>query len=184
MEIPKQYKSLEYLHDVKWNDIFSVWRSREAYQNTWKEHWEERGFDSWDEWRKNYASPIKPKDKNWKIYKINDIADIQEIYGVPSRAWIKNCYDGEITMKLGDILNHPMVKDNGKIEAILNNFPYQTMFTGIINGEKIVLIEGMHRALASAEMYRKNIAPNTIIVIALSEHSGEIPKIGKGDNKN
>jgi len=182
MKIPNQYKSLEYVHDIEWSDIFSVWRAYEAYQACWREHWIERGFDSWDEWRNNYILPLSPESKEWKIYKIKDLKMIGEFYGVPSRGWIKKCYNGEITKKLGDILDHPMIKDNKKIDAIMKNSPYQTMLTGIVNDGKIVLVEGMHRVCALALMAKDDVKYSGDIVIALAEHKGEISKIGKGSN--
>ena len=42
--------NLEYIHDIEWKDVFAVWRIGESYQENWKKHWEERGFESWDEW--------------------------------------------------------------------------------------------------------------------------------------
>ncbi|HIP50185.1 MAG TPA: hypothetical protein EYG99_01920, partial [Candidatus Pacebacteria bacterium] len=61
LKIPKQYKSLSYIYDIEWQDIFAVWRAYESYQKDWQDHWEERGFKSWDEWRKDYISPLEPE---------------------------------------------------------------------------------------------------------------------------
>ena len=182
MEVPKQYNSFEYVCNIEWNDIFAVWRAGESYQEGWKSHWLERGFDSWDAWRGNYVAPIFPENKNWKIYRIKNLDEIREIYGTPSRGWIEKCYDGEITKKIGDILEYPIIKNNDKIQAILKNFPYQTMLTGVINDGRIVLIEGMHRTCALAIMAENKIEHNGDVMIALAEHEGEIPRIGKGNN--
>ncbi len=181
MKIPDKYKSLEYIHDRSWDEIFSVWRSYEAYQKSWKNHWQEREFNSWDDWRKDYISSISPENKKWSIYRINNISDVSNFYGVPSRGWIEKCYNGEVTKKLSEISDHPVIKNNDKIDAIKNNFPYQTMLTGVVNENKIILVEGMHRALALARIAGDGLKIEGDMIIALAEHKGEIPKLGKGN---
>ncbi|MDD5043073.1 MAG: hypothetical protein PHD51_00170 [Patescibacteria group bacterium] len=182
MKIPEQYKSLEYVHDIEWRDIFAVWRVYEAYQKGWEKHWRERGFNSWDEWRANYVAPLKPQEKKWKIYRINDIAEVEKFYGTPTRSWIAKCYGGIITKRLSDIINHPLIAANNKIKDIINNFPFQTMLTGVIHNGEIVLIEGIHRAGALALMAREGKRSGGEVVIALAEHDSELLPLGKGDS--
>lgn len=178
LQIPQQYKSFEYEGDIEWRDIFSVWRSYEAYQQDWKKHWMERGFESWDDWRENYVAPLEPEKLSWKVYRINDpIQDINLIYGVPSRGWQEKCYGGEKTKMIKDILAHTIIIENEKIKSIMRNFPYQTMLTGIVNKERIILIEGMHRASALAQ--REGAYGD--VIIALAQYEGEILSIGRGN---
>ncbi|MFA6047575.1 MAG: hypothetical protein WCV59_00530 [Parcubacteria group bacterium] len=151
LTIPDQYTSLELIDSITWDKIFDTWRQGEAHQESWKKHWEERDFDSWDEWRKAYAAPLNPEKLGWFLYKINEpLKEFPEIYGVPSHSWIEKAYDGKITMQLKDILNLPIIKANQKIIDIKKNFPAKTMLTGLIWQDKIILIEGMHRACALA----------------------------------
>jgi hypothetical protein len=181
MDIPEQYTSLTYIHDIDWRDIFAVWRSYEAYQKEWEKHWVERGFDSWDAWRSSYIAPLAPESRQWEIYRITDPAhDVPLMYGVPSRGWQAKCYNGASTKMIVDVLLHPMVADNPKMREIEEKFPYQTMLTGIVHEGRIVLIEGMHRACVLARMkaYKENS-----VTIALASYNGEIPSIGKGDIK-
>lgn len=178
LKIPQQYKSFEYEGDVEWRDIFSIWKSYEAYQKDWQKHWLERGFESWDDWRNNYIAPLEPEKHHWKIYRIkNANQDVPLIYAVPSRGWQEKCYAGQKTKMIKDILTHPTVAENEKVKSMIENFPYQTMLTGIINKERVVLIEGMHRALALAQM--KNIKGD--VLIALTQFEGELPSIGRGN---
>lgn len=178
MKIPEQYKSFKYEGDIEWKDIFSVWRAYEAYQEDWQRHWLDRGFESWDDWRKNYIAPLEPEKNLWKIYRITEpIRDINLIYGVPSRGWQEKCYEGEETKMIGDILMHPVVLGNEKVKSIIGNFPFQTMLTGIIYKDKIILIEGMHRALALAQL-REHEGD---VVMALAEFEGGLPSIGMGN---
>ena len=179
IKIPQQYESLEYIETLEWRDIFSVWRSCEAYQKDWQEHWLARGFESWEDWRENYSAALEPESHIWEIYRIKNTShDVAAMYGVPSRGWQEKCYAGETTKIIGNILAHPMVAENNKVKSIMNNFPYQTMLTGIVNEERIILVEGMHRALALAQMENSNKGD---VVIALTHYKGELPSIGRGN---
>jgi hypothetical protein len=181
--IPKDYSSFEFVRPISWEEIFNCWRRGEAGQESWKRHWEERGFDSWDEWRTTYASPLQPASLQWHLYKITDpLKDFPSIFGVPANAWIKKAYNGEATKQLKTILDNPIIKENDKIQAIKKDFPKETMLTGIIYDEKIVLIEGMHRACAMASWDPK-IPFNSDVTIALALWEKEIPAIG-GNYKN
>ena len=183
MKIPKQYKTLKYIHDIDWKDIFAVWRAYEAYQKGWQEHWQERGFNSWDEWRRNYIAPLKPENLQWKIYRITKPGkDVPNIYGVPSRGWRQNVYGDKKTIPLAKVVEKISADNrrNEKVEAVKNNFPYQTMLTGIINEGRIILVEGMHRGVALAMMKEDEIIGD--VVIALANYEGNLELLGKGDN--
>lgn len=179
LAIPNQYSSLEFIKPIGWPEIFETWRKGEAHQESWKKHWEERGFSSWEEWREAYAQPLTSEGLDWHLYKINKpLEEFPNIYGVPSDAWIKKAYNGEKTKILKDIINLPIVTENDKVTAIKKYFPKNTMFTGIIVDEKIVLIEGQHRALALTS-WDKSVPLNSEIMIALTEwKEKEIPRIG------
>ena len=178
LNIPKKFSSFKLVRQIEWPEIFDAWRKGEARQESWKRHWEERGFDSWDEWRKAYAEPFQPETPKWFLYEITDpIKEFPEIYAVPSKSWIEKAYGGERTKKFKDIAEHPIIKDNDKIIAIKNNFPAETMLTGLLCGEKIVLVEGMHRAAALATWDLK-IPFSGKVHMAIAEWNKEIPEVG------
>ena len=70
------------------------------------------------------------------------------------------------------------------MSAVLRDFPTKTMFTGVVHDGKIILVEGMHRALALARM-AKDVLPLPAIDLttALCNYPEEIPALGKGDGK-
>ncbi|HLN18904.1 MAG TPA: hypothetical protein VK255_01910 [Patescibacteria group bacterium] len=183
LSIPQQYPSIKFIRPISWPEIFAIWKEGEAHQQSWKKHWEERGFDSWEQWRKAYASPLEPEKLEWNLYKIGDPIEVfPEIYGVPSKSWVKKAYQGETTKKLKNIIDIPSVKDHPKVIDLKKNFPAKTMFTGIVSGGKIILIEGMHRACALAN-WPDSTPPKSDVSIALAEWKKEIPIIG-GNYKN
>ncbi|MEK7598494.1 MAG: hypothetical protein AAB487_02050 [Patescibacteria group bacterium] len=184
LNIPQQYKSLEFVKDIKWSDIFNIWKEGEAQQDSWKKHWEERGFKSWEEWRNAYAEPLDPQNLQWSLYRINDpIIDLPHFYGVPSRGWVDKAYGGKTTMELKDLVALPLISENEKVAFIKKDFPNETMLTGIVYDNRIVLIEGQHRACALAS-WDKEASLNSKITIALATlDKTEIPILGTGDSK-
>lgn len=147
ISIPEQYTSLIHVKSLSWKEVFDMWRDLEAWQESWKNHWEERGFDSWDEWREAYIAPYHPASLVWELYEIsNPLQDIPNFYGTPTKGWIEKVYDGKTSLQLKDIVSHPVIIANEKIAAIKQDFPKETMLTGIVHKDQIILIEGMHRA--------------------------------------
>lgn len=178
LNIPNRFNSFKFIRPIAWSEIFDSWKKGEAHQEMWKKHWEGRGFSSWEEWRAEYAKPFRPETLEWSLYEIaNPTQELPEIYAVPSKAWIEKAYGGEKTKKFKDIAEHPLIKNNDKILAIQNNFPKETMLTGLLCGDKIVLIEGMHRAAALAAWNAK-VPLTGKVFIALAEWPEEIPVLG------
>lgn len=176
--IPEQHTSLVRIKPLSWKEVFDMWRSLESWQESWKQHWTERGFDSWDEWRQAYVAPFHPETLSWELFQISDpIKDLPLFYGTPTKSWIEKAYDGEITKRLQDITHLPIIKDNKKILDIKRDFPKKTMLTGIIHGDDIVLIEGMHRSAALAT-WNHQIPFSGDVTIALAEWNVPIPAIG------
>jgi hypothetical protein len=183
IEIPAEYTSLEFVRPISWEEIFDQWRKGEAGQESWKRHWEERGFDSWDEWRTAYAEPLQPASLHWSLYEIkNPLKEFPLIFGVPTDAWIRKVYNGETTKQLRKITDSPFFQENEKVSSIKKSFPQETMLTGLVHENKIILIEGMHRACALAG-WDKNIPLDSEITIALALWDKEISRIG-GNYKN
>lgn len=178
LKIPQQYSSLEYIEPIKWENIFAKWREGEAWQECWKKHWKERGFKSWDEWRKAYAAPLKPETLEWFLYRIKDpLKDLPLFYGAPSHSWVEKAYGGKVTKQLKDITDLPIISENSKVLDIKKDFPEKTMLTGIIHEDKIVLVEGMHRASALAS-WNPKVSLKSDVTLALAKWENEIPKIG------
>lgn len=178
LSIPEQYTSLTPLGPISWEEAFDIWRELEARQDSWKQHWTERGFNSWDEWRTAYVTPFHPETLSWGLFRIADpIRDLPSFYGTPTKAWIEKAYEGETTRQLKDIAQLPVITENKKILDIKRGFPENTLLIGIIHDGKIVLIEGMHRASALATWGSETPFLGKIS-IALAEWNNSIPAIG------
>ncbi len=173
-----------FLNPITWSEIFDTWREREARQASWKEHWESRGFESWDEWRRAYIGPYRPETRDWSLYRVPDPTRVfPDIFSVPTDAWIRKAYGGETTKQFRDIVDMPVFKENAKIDAIRKDFPDDTMLIGLWFRGDIVLLEGMHRAAALATR-DPNIPFTGEVTIALAKWTEpELLRIG-GDYKD
>ncbi len=178
LTIPSQYTSLKYIRPTSWKEVFDTWRELEAWQKSWKQHWTERGFDTWDEWRKAYIEPYQPTNLSWELYEITEpLKDAPYFYGTPTKGWIEKAYAGETTLQLKELAQHPILKDNEKINDIKRNFPAETMLTGVVYDNKIVLLEGMHRANALAN-WSSGSSFTGKVTIALANWSKPLLRIG------
>lgn len=178
--IPKQYRSLKFQGLIHWSTVFNHWEKAEAHQDSWREHWEKRGFKSWREWREDYISPLKPAGLKWFLFQVTDPAkDVPLFYGVPSKTWSEFAYEGEKTRQLGEVKNFPVVTENQKISAIKENFPCGTLLIAVLNEKRIVLLEGMHRACALADWPEEKSCFEEVH-LALAIWKKEIPTLGIG----
>lgn len=176
--IPEQHPSLVPIRPITWTEIFGAWREMESYQESWQRHWTERGFDSWDEWRTAYTAPLHPETLSWELYEMTEpLHDAPFLYGTPTKGWVEKAYGSETTKQLKDLARLPIITENDKVRAIQKNFPKTTMLTGLIHDDKIVLIEGMHRANALAT-WDSTIPFTKKVTIALAEWIDPIPIIG------
>lgn len=184
INIPKRYGSLKFSGLITWNMIFRRWEEAESHQETWKKHWEGRGFESWREWREDYISPFKPASLKWFLFQITDpVKDSLSMFGVPSKTWSKLAYAGETTKRLQEIKNLPIVVENPKVIAIRENFPQKTLLTAVVNGGRIVLVEGMHRSCALATWPTEKDCFEEVF-LALAVWKKEIPTIGGNFKRN
>ena len=184
LKIPKQYEALKLISSIFWSSIFDDWRRMEASQPSWKEHWEKRGFSSWDEWRNDYIGPFRPASLTWFLYKIKDPVNVLPLfYGVPSKTWIRMAYEGETTKQLKEILEAPVVCENPKIFGIGKNFPRKTMLTGVLHEDRIVLVEGMHRACVLAGWGKNKPFEGEVLIALALWNEKDLPVIG-GNQKN
>ncbi len=182
-KMSKSHLFLEFLRPIAWTDIFDIWRECEAWQRSWKEHWESRGFESWNEWRSTYIRPYHPETLDWSLYRIPDpTAAFPDVYGVPTDAWIRKAYGGETTRRLREIVDAPVIKENAKIDAIKSNFPDSTMLIGLLFRGDIVLLEGTHRAIALATWNPDTLFASQVTIALAEWTKPELLRIG-GDYK-
>ncbi len=166
---------LRFIRAVSWKEVFGFWRENEAGQPDWINHYKEKGFKSWDEWRKICADKFRCDELNWNLYEITNAKKrILHFYGGPFSGWTKYYYKGRNTRKFSTLLKYGEIKNNAKIGRIADSFPKKTVIIGLLVDGKIVIIEGMHRCCALALMNKSKKKIDGSVVMALAEYSHKI----------
>lgn len=173
-------KGLEKIRDLTWEEVFYIWRKNEAGNPKWQEHWENRGFKSWEEWRMQYAGPWRCAERSWALYAIIDPEKtIPKFQGGPFKTWIERHYGGKPKPTMVELAAREDMQTNQDNLNLLNNFPKETTLTGLIQDGEVVIIEGMHRCVAVALAAQQGRDLSTHITIALADASGEnLPTVG------
>jgi hypothetical protein len=148
---------LKFIKDTTWAEIFEGWRSREANNPGWiRLATEIKGWPDWESWRRFSASQIGAENRLWKLYEFtNPMNDIPEMLVGPYGGWQsklpeKNKYSFKELLDIPE--NYEFFKNHSAVRSLLKNFPCPTEFIGLVreDNEKIVCLEGHHRATAVA----------------------------------
>lgn len=172
---------LSFVRDLTWEEAFDFWRMSEGEDSKWAKLARERGFSSWEEWRRTFAAKGRLDERQWKLYRIpNPLATVPNFRGGPFRAWVDNIYgDLGLTPTFAAIV--PKLDDlkGGGARAILNSFPRQTTVIGVEYQGDVVIVEGMHRCSAIAIAAAERRPVETEFYLALgSELPGDLPALG------
>jgi hypothetical protein len=162
----------ENLGSIDWKDIWEVWRTDE--EESWREHYQARGFESWDAWRRAYIQQVKPEGRSWELHKLEDYMEsTPEMFVGPFRGWSVFYSDREHS-RFKDIVTHPTFhrdQKDKKMREIEKNFPARTQIIGLKFGDKIMIGEGTHRCCAIALAAHEGRQINSRITLALTEYS-------------
>lgn len=174
-------KEFEYIKSVTWKEVFDMWRDNEAHQQKWIEEYRERGFDSWEEWRKTYTEPLGCEQGEWSLYRIvHPMETIPTLQGGPFRTWIEQYYNGEQGLTFSKVMEQSELQNHEKINQLAKNFPEETSLIGLVTSGSIVIIEGMHRCCALTLVANRGEKIESDVSIALAEFRGEkLPTLGQ-----
>lgn len=174
-------EGLEPLRPLTWTEVFGFWRENEAGNPDWQKHAIERGFASWEEWRATYVAPFHLTERTWRLYRVMDpLSAVPTFHGGPFRAWVEQFYgDAGTTPTFSVIAQRVAEKKNGRVEALLKDFPERTVVTGIETEQGIVIVEGTHRcaAIARAAAERRPIEMELLLALG-SALPGPLPIVG------
>jgi hypothetical protein len=175
-------RGLELIKDLSWAEVFEFWRVNEAYPKShWHEHYQSRGFTTWDNWRLSYVNPLGLQNLNWQLYLIKEpLITIPNFCGGPYRSWIELFYQEQKNPTFATLALHPQVQKHTFIQKLLADFPAQTTITGVMVKDRVVILEGMHRCAALAVAAEQNLKIETEVQIALAEYDkDELPIVGQ-----
>lgn len=173
---------MKFLKKISWSEVFAGWHQREANNPGWIECATKiKGWPDWQSWRLNTAKQFNAENLDWNLYQFeNPENEIPDILIGPYSGWQAKVEKKNKTT-FEELLNLPgqyetWLNHQG-VMVIHNNLPFPTELIGLIRKDtnKIVLIDGHHRAMAwaIAKKQQKHISPPTSmpITIALTELS-------------
>lgn len=163
-----------FMRSIAWQEIFDSWRSDEAQQQRWVEHYKNRGFDSWDEWRGRHVAPLKLDAREWFLYRITKpLESVPQFFGGPFKSWKKEHYGDSDALTFAELAASSKIDANEVVNELVANFPSPTMLIGLWQKDRIIIGEGMHRCCALALAARRGLSINPEATIALADFSGD-----------
>lgn len=169
---------MRFLNKTTWQKVFQSWEEREADNPGWiKCATEIKGWPDWQSWRRHSASQIKAEDREWALYKFeNPEEEILQMLVGPYSGWQKDLPEKN-KLTFSEILEIPEINkkffQHDGVLSIIKSLPFETEMIGLLREDnKIVCLEGHHRAMAIAlaQKQNKNINyKNTSIKIALAK---------------
>lgn len=175
------HNKMEYVKDLTWEDVFEIWRQNEEGRQNWIEHFQSRGFKSWEEWRKTYVKPLGLPNRQYKLYSvINPEQTVLTFHGGPFRSWTERFYGDTHVPTFAEFASLSQIQEHPGIQEIMNNFPTDTVVTGVTTDDGVVIVEGMHRCCAVALAARQGRRIASGFHIALADYKpGVLPMVGR-----
>ncbi|MBF8281072.1 MAG: hypothetical protein HW383_845 [Candidatus Magasanikbacteria bacterium] len=158
-----QSNGMKFLKETNWNEVFSGWREREADDPGWKKvATQVKGWRDWESWRKNTASQLGAEKRKWQIFELTDpLNEIPAMLVGPYAGW-QSRLPKKNEMTFEDLANIPeqrkFFKNHSRVASMMKNFPSPTEMIGLVrqDNEKIICVEGHHRATAVAIAKKEN----------------------------
>lgn len=154
---------MKFIKNTTWKKVFSDWTDMEASNPDFiKCATKSKGWPDWKSWRSFTANQLKAPERKWKIFQFDDpLTEIPEMLLGPFSTWqtrVKNKKNKTFKELLNIPEQYKSFKKNTKIAKIIQDLPFDTEFIGLIrkDNNKIVCIEGHHRATAIALLKKEN----------------------------
>lgn len=147
------HEHLSFVSATSWPEVWGRWKGRE--KGIWEDHFEERGFATWEAWREQYVGPFRLRNRFWQVVEIDDPnAFIPQVWAGGYRGW-RGYFGDRKEIRFEDLAENLEVRKNPKVQAVFDDFPQDTEIILFQHKDEFVLFEGMHRgcaiALAAAE---------------------------------
>ncbi|MBU0545711.1 hypothetical protein KKA13_00445 [Patescibacteria group bacterium] len=158
---------LKFLQNSTWEEIFQRWKAEEGNDPDWiKVAKEIKGWPDWESWRRHSASFIQADKRKWAIYEILDPMEFLPTTLIGPFANWQKFFKNKNTASFSELFDEPKASEffgkNKKILALMENFPSNGQFIGLKREDngKIILLEGHHRAAATALAEKQGRAIN------------------------
>lgn len=133
---------------MTWLEVRDLWH--QAEDGVWYPLYTDRGFPDWWSWRSTYVSDLELDRRAWSRETIaHPLAEIPRWFVGGYRAWKKYLPAGAEFGTFGEIATHPELTHNEKVMAVVAHMG-PTRFIALRCGSEIAVLDGTHRAVATA----------------------------------
>lgn len=168
----------EKVRDLNWKDVIEIWKNNEENLEHWKNYWQSKGFNSWQEWRERFFSRFGIKDLAWSLMETE-----YSSHHVPHwryanfKGWNKLAQANKYN-SFYRLARHEMEKleNYEPLVRLIEDFPVETTVIGIELGKDLYIIEGMHRCASIAVAHWQGKRIETNIRVAVGKRVGSRPR--------
>lgn len=167
---------------LTFEEAFGFWREHEGSNPHWHDVARERGFDTWEEWRRAYVPAFRMDERAWALYRVVDpLGTVPNWRGGPFQGWIERTYgDAGPSPTFDAIARRLAPLPGGHIEKLQASYPRLTTVLGVVADDGVIIAEGMHRCCAIAALAAKGATLQADVRIALGGWlPGRVPFIPK-----
>jgi len=161
---------IKLIRNCQWEEVFLLWYKNEGENPDWIKLAEEKGYDSWADWRlKDHANKFQCAKAQWGFYEIADApAVVAGWHGGPFSTWIKKYYDGQQTRSFAELAQRSDIRGLYKIKSLIKSYPREFVIIALESTDgRVTVIEGMHRCCALAAMAAEGMAFNDKLIFAI-----------------
>lgn len=178
----KLAKDFNLIRQLTWEEVFLFWYLNEGGKKNWQQLARKRGYASWAEWRlRGYAEPFKCAKTEWGLYQIDKPAEtFSHFYGGPFRTWVEKYYHDQPTKSFVELVENNEIVQKDAVQKMQTDFPIHSVICCLEVGERIFVIEGMHRACALALMHKNGYELSQPLIVAIGQSKlKQLPLVGQ-----
>lgn len=158
---------MKFLRKTTWQAIYEDWRASETKNDLWRQHYERRGFETWEDFRNQHIEKENLSTLDWELYELGP-AEIPAFHCGDFTNWKKLAEElGDDTF--ADLSRAKFFQDHQKIQNLLVDFPAKIQMIALKKGEDIYLFEGHHRAVAICQLLKAKKMPSSKLTLALAK---------------
>ena len=158
---------MKFIKKTIWQDVFQSWKDSEADNLEWIHCATKiKGWPDWESWRNHTATQLNLQKRDWSLFEFDDpINEIPQMLIGPFSGW-QSRFSKKNSASFFDLVNssrdQKQFKNYEKIASILDSQAFDANLIGIVREDvnKVVCIEGHHRAMALAIAQKEGIEIN------------------------
>lgn len=173
MKVPK---GLTFDRDLSWEEVRNIWKGDED-TDIFRREYTEEGHSSWESWRDLIIQPLHLDQLDWAQYTVAEpLKTVPQFRGGPFKPWQDRYYGGKKNPTFAEIVGfeHSDIMTRDKFADILSS-EEPIRLIGLLLGNEVYIIDGMHRSVAIALAARQEQAFDRQVTLMLAP--SDLPKL-------